>query len=1137
MLEFNNGNVFQTDKCSFGDKIHFVPNGFTYGWVYVQVIGVLLQGEYSSYINKENYAFDSIYHVYLNASELILMLYDERLSVYYKEKAIIGLEKNEGSSIYLIRATNDWKLDNNKTITRKFFNYYQVHGDIDINQVLSDPRVSDVHVLPTPQLINRFSKGFVQIGSQIAKLINGSIITPKLVHDMGLTGKDQVICVSDTGVDVFHPFFYDPNVPFVYNVNLMNHRKIVRYESAADYKDIENGHGTHVAGTIAGKSLYENSYDSLFDGHAPDARLFVYDMWYLNGNNVGFDAIYAAEMSMEIGGYISSGSWGSDYQSMEATWYYQGVASLFPDFLYVYAAGNTGKSQSILSPASSRNVLAVGATTRPALAWLLDSYGRITVGETSSKSVTLNLISTSATPTQFENLYPRKSISNQTLVNYSEGFDLSSKVVLFPNNTNICSAALDSQNRNCSAFLFLSDQSIVCSESFDILVGYTTAASFEHFYNSESLSIFDFPTNTERTISLTYFSSRGPTLDNYLKPEIVLPGELIYSARAGNPSIENMRTNLDQLLSVKSGTSMATPAASALISIIRQFCTEGWYHNLSKNISSGFVPSSALMRALIIASARPLVIGNTKPNNEYGFGLPNLLNVFPFFKGGMRLVNNAAIPTNSHVSTSIFTENTDLDLCIVIAYLDPVLNQPSVSPLVLDLDLIVVSPSGNIYYGNEMPTETDNFNTNERVLILAKDVEIGEYKIHVFSNNCQFNESFDFSIVVTGPFIHKNISLNPFDLGVFASVSDCDLNCNFGQCSNGLCQCDKDHTGVLCNLEWIKFSMNTPVTIYIEPGHLYYYYIDCTNSDQSVHNITIDSLSTSTSYFVMGVSTIPFKKVTDKQVSMVRFNSIISGTLSGSQFYFVFYANNIDTVSLRLHIKSSIPRTPVITPQHTPLATESNTPHISPELTISETLAQSVSPTLENTLNPTIKESPCFTLYATYERTFIVSETVKYSTFEATQSPSSIRTPIISPENTIFRSEVLTPEASYHITPEDTKEKTPCVTSLMTMMITDAMSVENSPVQTLEPTICESPNQPPSNSIDITNHILEQSSSSDSIDNQDNSNNNSIMFVASIAIVVAALTIGYVIFNIKTKSNESSELEAAYTDGSSVESI
>ena len=72
--------------------------------------------------------------------------------------------------------------------------------------------------------------------------------------DEGLYGQGQVVAVSDTGLDLNSCYFRDSSgpVPFGKNFDLTK-RKVVQYFDYVNGGEDVNGHGSHVAGTIAGR--------------------------------------------------------------------------------------------------------------------------------------------------------------------------------------------------------------------------------------------------------------------------------------------------------------------------------------------------------------------------------------------------------------------------------------------------------------------------------------------------------------------------------------------------------------------------------------------------------------------------------------------------------------------------------------------------------------------------------------------------------------------------------------------------------------------------------------------------------------------------------------------------------------------
>lgn len=116
--------------------------------------------------------------------------------------------------------------------------------------------------------------------------------------------------------------------------------------------------------------------------------------------------------------------------------------------------------------------------------------------------------------------------------------------------------------------------------SGDIVVdGFNSTRSFD-------LSIGD-PANLDEAIAVgsvhptlphrygtSYFSSRGPTADGRLKPDVVCPGERILSCRSSSDPNRSSSTSLDALYVALSGTSMAAPHVSGLLAAFLSVRTE-----------------------------------------------------------------------------------------------------------------------------------------------------------------------------------------------------------------------------------------------------------------------------------------------------------------------------------------------------------------------------------------------------------------------------------------------------------------------------------------------------------------------------------------------------------------------------------
>lgn len=116
--------------------------------------------------------------------------------------------------------------------------------------------------------------------------------------------------------------------------------------------------------------------------------------------------------------------------------------------------------------------------------------------------------------------------------------------------------------------------------------------------------------NVNESSIMAGFSSRGPTLEGRIKPDIVAPGIAILSAASRDPGV-NPKTKAqygrsdDPLWFFDTGTSMATPLVAGCAAVIREA-------HLSCGLSS---PSAALVKALLINGATNL---QDKPTKDDG---------------------------------------------------------------------------------------------------------------------------------------------------------------------------------------------------------------------------------------------------------------------------------------------------------------------------------------------------------------------------------------------------------------------------------------------------------------------------------------------------------------------------------------
>ena len=156
----------------------------------------------------------------------------------------------------------------------------------------------------------------------------------------GYTGKGQMVCIHDTGLDNgdmanIHPDFKNKKIIGRATTEVAQERG-----SYDDWRD--NGdHGTHVAGSAVGTGAASNGQ---YRGMAPDASLF----FLAAGRSDGYIGVgNAADLTntYHSGCRVMNNSWGisSDgYYSSEAR-LYDSLIWLYPDYTVCFSSGNANK--------------------------------------------------------------------------------------------------------------------------------------------------------------------------------------------------------------------------------------------------------------------------------------------------------------------------------------------------------------------------------------------------------------------------------------------------------------------------------------------------------------------------------------------------------------------------------------------------------------------------------------------------------------------------------------------------------------------------------------------------------------------------------------------------------------------------
>ncbi len=267
---------------------------------------------------------------------------------------------------------------------------------------------------------------------------------------------------------------------------------------------------------------------------------------------------------------------------------------------------------------------------------------------------------------------------------------------------------------------------------------------------------------------LASFSSRGPTADGRLKPDIVTIADGVSATSDGNPLDCGNYNPSTPACNVPdhgwAGTSYATPAAAAAAAIIRQYFTQGWYPSRAPVAADAFDPSAALLRALLLASGQQVTgagaTAGTWPNNQQGFGRVLLSAILPLPGDAFdtEVADNAAgLLTGESMTYTFHVAPSAATARFVLAWTDYPGTLGASKALVNDLDLQVTAPNGTVYRGNNFGSAAQGRSlpggtfdsTNSEEAVLLKSPAAGDWTVTVIGANVPVGPQ-PFALVATG---------------------------------------------------------------------------------------------------------------------------------------------------------------------------------------------------------------------------------------------------------------------------------------------------------------------------------------------------------------------------------------------------
>jgi hypothetical protein len=245
------------------------------------------------------------------------------------------------------------------------------------------------------------------------------------------------------------------------------------------------------------------------------------------------------------------------------------------------------------------------------------------------------------------------------------------------------------------------------------------------------------------------WSAHGPTQDGRYKPDILAPGEVIWSSEGPGCGTYAWET----------GTSMSSPIVAGSALQVRQYLEEGWYPSGAAMARDAIHPSAALMKAIMINGGDENIGGYAIPSNYIGWGRTCLDSVL-YLAGdalGLRIEDDTLGVQEGCTDSYQYDVQSGAKLEVTLAWSDFYAAVGANPTIVNDLDLEVQAPGGAVYKGNVYSSgwsctggTYDRINTVECVHIAAPTT--GIYTVRVIGHDVPAGSAQPYALVLTGDF-------------------------------------------------------------------------------------------------------------------------------------------------------------------------------------------------------------------------------------------------------------------------------------------------------------------------------------------------------------------------------------------------
>ena len=222
-------------------------------------------------------------------------------------------------------------------------------------------------------------------------------------------------------------------------------------------------------------------------------------------------------------------------------------------------------------------------------------------------------------------------------------------------------------------------------------------------------------------------SSRGPTDDGRIKPDVTAPGSWVRSCLSQDASDTGGSSWNSQWYIEYSGTSMAAPNAAGASVLIREYLME---------VAGRPAPQGALIKGMLILGAEDTGARDI-PNMNEGWGRVNLANsLLPGTDAGVWVDDRNTIRSGQTREYEFNLSRGNTPFKTVLTWSDYPGSTWSSTQLQNNLNMVVIAPDGTEYKGNDFANgrsttggDADNLNNVEVVLI--DQASAGEWTIRI----------------------------------------------------------------------------------------------------------------------------------------------------------------------------------------------------------------------------------------------------------------------------------------------------------------------------------------------------------------------------------------------------------------------